>query len=839
LPAGEGSQCNGLEKQIVYKKGARAEEEGMLRDLSIALRTLSKSPAVPALAVLTLSVGIGCAAAGFHLIDEIVLRSLPVDRPERLTGLFHRSLSEGYYSSFSYPDYLDYREHNTVFDSLVAFSPTSVSLRIGRAAASRVEAELVTGDYFQALGVPTILGRAFLPGEDDRPDAEPVVVLSHRLWRRMFGSSPAAVGETIVLNGHAVNVIGVVPKGFHGLDFYTVPDVWVPLSHYRMLMPDFDLFYNRGTHWLSLVGRLGPDVDRTVAQSELKGLAGRLSQVHPHILGDFAVEIASAEQGMISPPDRRTLVLLAGLFGAVVGVVFLVVCANVAGLLIARSVPRRREYAVRLALGAGRWAIMRQVLAESLLLSLVAGTVGAFIAVWSVRALLSLESFGWLFPALERGPSPWVFVFGFAVCLFAAGASGALTALEAARRDPARALQGSQRSEYRSRSPRGQSVLVVAQVAGSLLLLITAALFTQSLHNQLSVDLGFDTDDLLLVSFDVGSSGYTEDKGRSVQRALPERVKVMPGVSSAGLAKIVPLGRRRMAMSVLRDEGAEPISFEANAVSPDYFRTLGIPLLRGRDFASGESDAVAVINDEAARRLWPAEEPIGKRIRLKSRPDEALEVIGVVGDTQQGRILREKTRLGGLRPWLYLPLSRFYYPDVTLHLRVAGMPESQVAMVRREMAALDRNLPFEIRTFHEHVASGLTHTGLMTRLLECFSIIALALAALGLYGLLAYSVGRRTHEIGIRRALGARRKNVLRLVIVHGIKLTSIGVAVGLGLAIALTRFIAGLLFEVHPTNAVTFVGSAVILVAVALLATYVPASRAVKVDPIVALRDE
>ena len=810
------------------------------QDLRFGVRMLLKSPGFTAVAVLSLALGVGVNTSIFSLINAVLLRPLPVEDPGRLVSIYHRSAQgAGSFSSTAYPVYEYYRDHNEVFSGLMAFCRVPINLRIGEET-ERIPAEIVTGNYFSVLGVKPILGRAFLPEEDRTLGAHPVVVLSYGLWQRRFGGDSGLVGRTITLNGYSFTVVGIAPRNFRGvvLDWGDPPEIWAPMMMYREAVPAFggiDPLHRWGMDWLLVTGRLKPGVSLAQARAAMATLAAQMAQAHPERRKEWATVLLPAHQARFWPTYRDSIVNYLGVLMAVVGLVLLIACFNVANLMLARAAKRQREIAVRLALGAGRSRLVRQLLTESVLLSLLGGAAGLLVAVWTSGVLTSFYRPFRIQMALDTSLDARVLGFAFLVSLLTGILFGLAPVRQASRLDLVPALK----SEASALLPglRRFSLrngLVVAQVALCLVLLIGAGLFLKTLRNAQAEDVTFDAGNVLLLNVDPATRGYTESRGQQFYSQLLERVRALPGVRSASLVSIIPLGGLRGGTDITVDK--QTLQVNLNWVSPGYFQTIGIPLLRGRDFTERDhpgAPRVAVVNEQMARRFWPGQDAIGKQFQL-TRPRVSVEIVGVVRDGKM-RNFREQAR-----PGFYLPLDQHYCPQMTLEVRTAGGPAGMLGAVRREVQALDKDLPLgEFRTLKTHLSSALSQERMTAALLSALGLLALVLAAIGLYGVISFSVAQRTREIGIRVALGAQSSQVLRVVLRQGMFLTLIGLGIGLAAAAVLTRFTASLLYGVSPTDPLTFAGVSFLLAALTLAASYIPARRATQVDPMVALRYE
>ncbi len=817
--------------------------ETLLKDLRYGIRSLLKQPGFASVAVLSIALGIGVNTTIFSFVNATLFRPLPFPESDQLVRLWDGN-------SASYPDYVAYRDESKVFSSLVAYAQRPLSLNVN-GESERIYGEIVTGNYFDVLKVKPAIGRGFLEEEDRTPGTHPVVVLSNAIWRRQFNSDSAILGKGIKLNNYSFTVIGVMPEKFVGASLISPPDVWVPMMMEPIVDRGSRALTSPDEGWLMMLGRLRPDVKLAGAQAAVATIASRLHQARrerhsePEQVDRRIVAVAEA-RGLMVPPEGRVPVFLAiTIVMAVVGLVLLVACANVANMLLARAVTRRKEIAVRLALGAGRWRIIRQMLTESVLLSLIGGVGGLLLAGWSTNLLATLmpQSFPGNSIAPDISLDARVFLYTFLLSAVTGVIFGLAPALQTSKPDVVATLKdgalsfGSGRTRFTLRN-----LLVVTQVAISMLLLVVAGLFLRNLRNTQHAEPGFVTDTSLMMSFDLGLARYDMARGQMFEEQLLQRVRSLPQVQAASLAEYVPLNDAGT-LTPLYVEG-EPIPdrfdddslLSSNTVSLDYFRTLSIPLMKGRDFNSSDtasSPEVIIVNETLARRIVPDGNAVGKRIRMDSKGD-FLEVVGVVRDIKY-RQLSEKPPFFG-----YLPLSQRYRPAMTLHVRTPSDPVAAINQVRGEIKALDSDLPLTgVKTMQEHMRLPLAPAKLLALLSSTFGILALLLASIGLYGVMAYLVGSRTREIGIRMALGAQTSGVRRLVIVQGMRLALSGVAVGTLAALAFTRVLGGLLYGVSATDPFTFAGVVVLLASVALLACLVPAWRATRVDPLVALRYE
>ena len=829
------------------------------QDTRYAVRMVRKNLGFTAIAVLTLALGVGANTAVFSVINGLLLRPLSVERPDEL---FAVSRGDGAGPPASYPEYMYYRDQNQVFSGLAAAAPASLNFggfesgggdQVGAVVMGEITGEVVSGNYFSTLGVNAELGRTLTPEDDQIAGAHPVAVVSHGFWKNRLGAASDVIGKTLILNGHGFTVIGVMPESFTGALFGALftPHVWAPLAMQAQLLPGApDRLHDHRDNWLGLIGRLKPNLAPPQAAAALNTLDGQLRQdyAEPERGREETTLSLLSTRGVILPHQRRMITILSTLATLVVGAVLLIACANVASLLLARATARRREIAVRLALGANRWRLIRQLLTESLLLAILSAVTGLIVASWAVNLLIKFAPTVGLFtfsPHFRLDSR--VFVFTLAVSLLTGVIVGLAPALQTYKADLVLALKDESGNAGGGRSRRSRlfglrGLLVSAQVGISLVLLITTGLFIRSSMIAATIDPGFDTQNGLVLTLDLGLQDYTETRGKKFQKELKEHLAALPGVKSVSLASYVPLSPGGP-QAEARIEGVEPPRESDQdlvgimAVDSDYFQTMGTGLLRGRNFGSADlegSPRVAIINETTAKRYWPGNEAIGKRLRLGAADAPLREVVGIVKDSKW-RYINERTRAV-----VYRPISQSWSPLSSFVVRTAVEPNALLADVRREVQSLDPNLPVQVlRTLPEHVSEALWPARLGAGLLGVFGLLALTLAAVGLSGVIAYLVSQRTREIGIRLALGAQAGDVLKLVVWQGLKLTFSGVVIGLFGAFALTRLLGNLLYGLSPTDPLTFLAITSLLVAVALLACYIPARRATKVDPLVALRYE
>lgn len=819
------------------------------QDLRYAARAFIKAPGFTLIAVLSIALGLAANTSIFTLVNAVLFKPMPVPHPEQLVALYTTEPNSRYPGEFSYPDYRDYRDHNEVFSDLFVHYGTPVSMKNSGDKPELIWGELVTGNYFTGLGVTPTAGRVLSTSDDRAEGGHPVAVLSHGFWQRRFDSDRNIVGKSVRLNGHDFTVIGVARHGFSGTRFVGfIPDVWIPLTMRAQIVAGSEGWLeNRAGQSFNVNGRLKPGVTIAQATAAMNTYAQQLAEAYPKTNANITVGMVPG--GSKTQPALTLLgyiPIVAGLMMGIVGLVLLIACANVANLLLARASVRRREIAIRLALGAGRRRLVRQLLTESVLLSLIGGGLGLLLAQW-FNAIVPLAN-----PQLDFATIDFSYdlaldyrIVGFTLCLSALTGVifGLLPALQASRSDLVTALKGdgpSVTSGTRRLSLR--NLLVVAQVALSLILLISAGLFIRSTRNVQEMSPGFESKQILLASVDVGLHGYDEAKGRNFFKQIVDRVKSLPGVEGASIAGPLPLdaysnGARLTVEGAMPQYENERISASYSIVGHDYFQAMDTPILEGRAFTEHDDQTapgVVVVNETLAQRFWPNESPLGKRVQLGSARSPYREVVGVAKDGKYFLLGEPPTE------YMFVPHPQNYDGKMTLIVRTSREPENLAEAVRQEVASLDSELPvYGVKTMPRFLDRILSGPKSIAALATIFGLIALLMAAVGLYGVMSYSVAQRTREVGIRMALGAGRSAVLRLVLKEGLILVCAGIGIGLVAAAAISRLLGSMLYGISATDAVTFVTIPFLLALVALLASYVPARRATKVDPMVALRFE
>ncbi len=820
--------------------------DSLWQDIRYSIRTLAKSPGFTAIAVLALALGIGANTTIFSVVYGLILKPLPgAENPGELVSV---TLTEGhdFPHKMSYPVWEDYRSLRTVFTDAVGYFNEIIQFNTPNGTPERVLPLFVTGNYFDVLGVKALHGRTFNQEEGQLTRAASVIVLDYEFWQRRFAGNPAVIGSEVRVNDHSMTVIGVTPPEFRSTEGFFRPVAFIPASAVEYLYPQYRkiMMERRKAGGFAFVGRLQPGVNLAEARAAVAAHAAGLEQEYP--------EVHKGQRALVYPEPRARMETAAiqymppivTVFMVLVGLVLLVACANVANLLLARATSRQKELAIRTALGAGRGRILRQSVVESMILALLGAGLGLLFAVWPISALASIR------PATDL-PLAFDFaidyrVFGYTL-LLAAGAgliSGLLPGWRMARTNLASTLkEGGRTSSQHSARHRFRDLLVASQVAVCLVLLVCAGLFFRTARNAARQDMGFDMQNRLVMAMDTGMRRYEKERTREFYRQLVERVRALPGVQSASLGRFLPIGFNNSTDELLIEgrpqepDKPKPFAF-VNIVEPEYFKTMGMPILQGRGFTENDTDGslrVAIINDRMARKYWPDQNPIGRRFSVQDSKDGPLEVIGVT------RTVKWVLPAESPNPGYYVPWAQRQRDDMVLHVHTHGDPLQMVSAVRAEMAALDPEMSvWDVRTMEEHILHGKMFLfDLAIAIVGAFGLIGMALAAVGLYGVMAFLVSQRTHEIGVRMALGASGGNVLGMVVRQGLVKAALGLALGLVLAFAVTRLMTNYLVGVTPTDPLTFGTVAVFLVAVAALASLAPAFRATRVDPMIALRSE
>ncbi|HSS19136.1 MAG TPA: ABC transporter permease [Pyrinomonadaceae bacterium] len=807
----------------------------LLKDIRYGMRMLLRTPGFTFVAVLSLALGIGANSTVFSLLDAIRLRSLPIPNPQQLVDIATVAEDGEPHTDFSYPLYAGLRDHSTKLSGMVAYSETNLGLAVGDQT-ERIRGEFVSANYFPVLGVQPAVGVAFNP-EDEQIGAARGAVISYPLWNRLLGGESSVIGKSITLNGRTFSVLGVAPRGFTGLIRGLPTDVWLALPHQAEFEGNPKLLNTPTQSWLSLAGRLQPGVTMQQAQAELSALLPGFSQ-EAQESGKWSALLRPAAGGndaYVSELSRPVTMLLIA-----VALILAIACANVASLMLSRAKVRARDIGVRLALGASRWRIIRQLLTESLMLAALGGMGGLLIAAWSsgLAGGLQTRAAGQL--GIDASPNLRVLAFTSAVAVLTVLLFGVVPALSASRVDLVPLLKDSTGATARSnrRRPSLHSLLVVTQVTLSLILLVGAGLFIRSLWKLQSIDKGFAGENVVAMSLNMGLQGFDDKRGAQFYQSTLEALQSTPGIQSASLASALPVsaGGSRVSGPANTTKPAinEPYSVDMISIGPRFFETTGLPLLRGRDFGvvdTEKSEQVIIINESMARKFWPNTEALGQSF---SDGHEEFRVVGIARDTKY-RNLREAPRTT-----MYQPLTQSYRRGMTLLVKTNGAPKSIVPVVQARLRQLEpATTIFNVRTLVEHVGRSLYVEQMESTLLILFGLLALVLTAVGIYGVVAYSVAQRTREMGIRMALGAQRKDVLKLILRKGLTLIIWGGALGLVGCYWLSSLVSSQLYEINPFDPLTMTAVVGVLFLVALLASYIPARRATRVDPLVALRYE
>ena len=824
--------------------------ETLWQDIRYAVRILIKNPGFSAIAILSLALGIGANTTIFTVVNAILLHPLPVKDISRLVEVDTVDTKTLVTTAnttklpMSYPNCQDYAKENQVFSGLSCIVGPLPLTWSGGAEPKQVLGQMVTANYFNVLGLTPVRGRFFLPDEDTKPGGNNVAVLSYSLWVNKFGSDPNIVGKTLTLNATPFTVIGVGPRGFKGtFVFGGAEEVWIPVSMYPQVLAGFfkDNFNDRRFLTAGVIARLKDGVSMSAAEASLKTIASQLEKAFPKDNASRSVALTPLADAAVGVNNRSQLVLAGGLMMGIVGLVLLIACVNVANLLLAQAARREKEMGLRAALGAGRRRVIRQLLTESLVLAVLSGIVGMAIAyggravLWSFRPPFILDG------DLDIAFDSHVLFFTLSVSLLTAVLTGLAPALKVTQPNLIEVLKvGGRGGSVSWARNRFRSLLVVTEIALALVALVGAGLFVRSMQNAQRVDPGFESRNLFVFAFDLGALHFDEDHAQQYFRAAIERAEASPGVAAATIAANFPLGGGlgRTVFPEGQDEasGYRGTLTTLNDISPNFFKTLRIPLLSGREFTDSDrkdTAQVAIVNEAMAKQFWPNENALGKRFHFFGET-QLREVVGIVRNTVVNAIGEEP------QPLAYLPLTQDFSPAVTMQVRTTGKPEPVIATVRSHEQSLDTNVALtNWNTIGELLDQGLWAPRMGAALLAVFGGVALILAVVGVYGVLSYSVTQQTSEIGIRMAMGATTSNVSRLVVKQGMRLAIMGLVLGLVVAFAAMRLLSSLLFGVSPHDPLIFGGVALILATAAVLACYIPARRAANMDPLAALRYE
>ena len=806
------------------------------QDLRSAIRSLTNAPILTTAVVLSLGIGIGANTTVFTWVQAILLRPIPGAHDQGSLFVLNLETREGRPRSWSYPNYRDLRDRARQVE-IIGQDDLAMSIAIG-GQAERAYGGLVSGNYFQTMGVAPAVGRLVGPQDDRTPGGHPVVVISYAYWQNRFGSDPAIVGREITINNTPMTLIGVAEPAFLGSFLGVATAAWVPMAMQPQMLGASRL-EARGSGWMQAYVRLREGVSREQAQAELSAIMSQLGQEHRESSEGLQVRVVRAWEAQFGA--SAVLAPILAVLSIVVAMVLLIACANVANLLLSRAVGRRREIAIRLSLGASRTRLIRQLLTEALLLATISGAVGVLMAYWTSGVLMAFAPPTDMPIDFGLGIDAQTFAYALAISLAAGLFFGVTPAWQASRPDTVHALKeeaGRGTSGGRT-TGRLRNTLVVAQVAVCLVLLVGAGLFTRSLQAAQHISPGFDPENLLIASVDLFPNGYTADTGRQFHRRVSEVVSALPSVNAFALARTVPLGLSGSSSMGAVVDGYTPrvneeVNIVYNVVGPRYFETMKIALAAGREFTvqdSREALKVVIVNETMAERYWPGRDAMGGRVRLG---DDDYQVIGVARDIKYAQIAEPS------QPHMYLALDQRYVSNVVLHVRSEAAPGVMLPAVRDAVRGLDPNLPiFDARTAQEHMQTAVFAQKMGANLLGAMGVLALLLAAVGLYGVIAYAVSQRTREMGIRLALGAAPGDLLRMVLRQGLTLTATGLVMGLTLSFAAVGFMRSLLPGIAPRDPVTFIGVPLVLIIIATLAALIPARRAGAVDPVVALRSE
>ncbi len=809
------------------------------QDVRYSLRVIAKAPGFAALAILTLALGIGANTTIFSWINASLLNPIPgLASPSEVVSLTQGKPGDNPLG-FSYPDLEAIRDGQQSFTGIAAcmFAPMSLT---GKGKPERLWGMVASANYFDVLGVQPILGRGFLPSEDEKPGGVPVAVISYRLWQTHFGENPNVVGQQIEINQNPYTIVGVTPPAFQGSVTGLRMEIWIPIMMEGQLMPGGDLLHDHHNFWLFAYGRLKPGVVLEQAQGEMTVLLKREVKNYPE-------EHKGHDMVTVYPLWRNPFSFnyffstLLPMLMAIAGLVLLLACANVANLMLVRSVGRRREIAIRMSLGASRWRLVRQLLVESLMLALAGGAIAMLITLWTAGTLMKfLPAIDFPFSLIVRADRT-VLLATLVISVLTGAIFGILPALRASSIAPIAVLKEDTGSASGGlRKARLASGLVVAQISLSLLLLVCAGLFIRSVMRAQQINPGFNAHNVLIASYDLFTAGYSDEKGTEFDRQLVAKLEALPGIQSVALSSRLPLLLSPDSTSVKPEgyvsQANESMETSMAIITPNYFRTMQIPIVKGRDFTPQDtksSQRVVIVNEAFVNRYWPHQEALGKQLN-SGLTHEWFTVVGVARQSKVGTLIEKPT------PFVYWPLSQVYQASMIIHARVAGDPLTFGKTVEKTIHELNAGLVvFDVNSLEVSEQTNSFPQRIAGTFVGAFGLLALVLAAVGIYGVTAYTTRQRTHEIGIRMALGASKDDILRLVIGHGFRLTFLGVGLGLAASFALTRFLASLLLGVTSTDALTFSSVTILLCAVTLLACFIPARRAMRLDPMVALRYE
>jgi predicted permease len=806
--------------------------DNVTQNLRIAVRRLARTPVFTAVTIATLALAIGANTTTFSALNQFLLRPLPVERPKELVFLDQgtRGVSQ------SYPDYLDFRDRNRSLSGLIGYRIAPVALsQAGRNA--HLWGYEVTGNYFEMLGAQAAIGRTLTPDDDRRGSPRAVTVLSYGAWQRRFGGDPNITGKTVKLNGLDYTIIGIAPKGFFGTEILIAPEFWVPMAMEPQIEPDDNWLDSRGNRNMWVLGRLKPGVTARQAESDLNAIAADLSHAHRE---DEGMRIQLSAPGLVGSFLRGPILGFASVLVAVAGLVLLIACVNIAGMLLARATVRRKEISICLAIGASRGKLIGQLLTESLLLSVVGAAAGVLLAKW-ILGIIGAIRMPIDVPMATALPLDWrVLLFTLGACVLTTLLFGLAPAIQAVRVDLLPALKNQLPERFRRVQVR--DLLVGAQVALSLVLLVGTVLVVRSLQNALTLDVGFNPRHAVAVTFDVGLNGYSQDRGKAFERRLMDQLAALPGLESVAMCNWLPLGLSQSNTSVYGEGQPVPkVSDAARAfyysVSPGYFHTLQTRLIAGRDFDQHDvtgSTRVAIVNEAFVRRVFPGENGLGKRFRQGPKDAPWIQIVGIAQDGKY-QSLNDTSELA-----LFWPRAQRYDSAMTVVARSSLPPEDALKRIQQTINVLDSTLPFfQADSLEDHMSLPLLPARIGAAMLGAFGVLAIVLAATGVYGMLAYAVSRRSREIGIRVAIGASSAQILSLVLRRAVLMVSVASAAGALLTLALGRFFSPVLYGISPRDPATYALALSLMAAVGVVACYVPARRALRIDPAVALRDE
>jgi len=821
--------------------------ENLVKDIRYGIRLLLRSPGFTAVAVLSLALAIGANTTIFTIINAVFLNPLPVQDIKDLvvvSGLDQNNNVQNFnLTPLSWLNFEDYKKQNDVFSGLSGFIPIGLTLT-GFGDPQNMPGQLVSGNYFDTVGVKPAMGRTFLPDEDSAPGSHAVVVLSHSVWTHVFNADPGIINRVITLNNHSFTVVGVSQPNFKGTFTLGNPDVvWVPSSMYQQVLSGtlLEFFESRRALFVNAVGRLKPGVSLLQAETAMKTIASGLAAAYPRENEGRSIKLTPLAQAAIGVNQRTQFTMAGGVLMTVVGLVLLIACVNIANLLLARASGREREVGIRTALGAGRGRLIRQMLTESIILSLLGGAAGLLIAFWGRDLLWSFRPPFLNANAVALTLDRKVLAFTAGISIFTGLLFGLIPALKLSIPNLTDALKlGARTGSASWVRNRVRATLVVAEVALALIALVGAGLFVQSMRQAQSIDLGFETKKLFVMAVDLGAQNMEQARAEQFYLNAIARAKATPGVANAAISSNFPLGGGFL-RSVFKEgqeqkPGQRNLLTLTNIVSPEYFDTVRIPLLRGRlfnDFDRRGSTTVVVVNEATAKKFWPGEEAIGKRFTFFSQT-EVREIVGIVRNATVFQVGEEPQAA------IYLPLAQNFTPAATIQVRTTGEPAGEMESVRKQIQGIEPTLPItNVVTMERQLDQALFAPRMGAALLGLFGLLALALAGIGIYGVVAYSVSQRTQEIGIRMALGAARSSVIRMVIQQGMLLAGFGLLIGIVASVALSRTVSTLLFGISATDPRVFATVTLILASVAFIACYLPARRATRIDPITALRIE